>query len=410
MARGRSAVVAGHICLDIFPGLAAYTRAQFERMFLPGRLLVLEPVTLSTGGAVSNTGLSLHRLGIPTRLMGKVGDDLFGQAVRQIVDTHGPRLSDALVVDKRESTSYTVIINVPDRDRTFLHCPGANDTFGPDDVRYDVVAQAGLFHFGYPPVMRRMFEDGGAGLVEMFRRVKRLGVTTSLDMTLPDPNSPAGRPNWAAILEAVMPYVDIFLPSFEESLDMLHRESYDEVARTEGGGGVLRSVAPSMLSELGAELVAMGGKIVGLKLGDRGLYLRTASESAINALGAARPSRPAAWADRELWISCFKVDVVGTTGAGDATIAGFLSALLRDMPPEEALTMAVAVGACNVEAADALSGVLSWEDTLQRVQSGWAQRELVLDAPGWRLDARKRMWLGPSWRSGSSPALERDKG
>ncbi len=51
-----------------------------------------------------------------------------------------------------------------------------------------------------------------------------------------------------------------------------------------------------------------------------------------------------------MWAPCFDVEVVGTTGSGDATIAGFLSALLRDASPEEAMTMAVAVGACNVEA------------------------------------------------------------
>ena len=62
---------------------------------------------------------------------------------------------------------------------------------------------------------------------------------------------------------------------------------------------------------------------------------------------------------------------MGTTGAGDATIAGFLTALLRDVPPERALAIAAAVGACNVEAADAVSGVRSWEETLARIDAGW---------------------------------------
>ena len=45
------------------------------------------------------------------------------------------------------------------------------------------------------------------------------------------------------------------------------------------------------------------------------------------------PAQPnsTAWANYENWSPCFQVDVVGTTGAGDATIAGFLAALLRDM-------------------------------------------------------------------------------
>jgi sugar/nucleoside kinase (ribokinase family) len=65
------------------------------------------------------------------------------------------------------------------------------------------------------------------------------------------------------------------------------------------------------------------------------------------------------------------VDVVGTTGSGDATIAGFLAALLRDVSPAQAMNIALAVGACNVEAADALSGIRLWGDTLRRITAGW---------------------------------------
>ena len=69
----------------------------------------------------------------------------------------------------------------------------------------------------------------------------------------------------------------------------------------------------------------------------------------------------ASWRDRELLVPCFQVDVAGTTGCGDATIAGFLTALLHGSPLAEAMTMAVGVGACNVERPDAISGIPSWE-------------------------------------------------
>ena len=83
-------IVAGHICLDIIPQLSGMSREAFERSFTPGHLVECGPTVLSTGGAVSNVGLALHRLGIPTRLMGKIGPDLFGQAVRQIVEGAAP--------------------------------------------------------------------------------------------------------------------------------------------------------------------------------------------------------------------------------------------------------------------------------------------------------------------------------
>lgn len=390
-----SAIVAGHICLDVIPSFASIPQFSFERMFVPGRLLQVGPASFSTGGLVSNTGLALNKLGIRTLLIGKVGDDFFGQAIRQLIRSYDVRLADGLLVDNRVHTSYSVIISPPGVDRLFLHYSGANDTFRADDVRYDLVAQTRLFHFGYPPAMKLMFENDGAQLVEIFHRAKATGVTASLDMSLPDPFSASGRANWIAILKSALPYVDIFLPSVEEILFMLRRETYDELFRRTQGSNFLRQVSPRLLSDLGDELLALGAKIVGIKVGERGLYLRTGSLAALEMLGRARPSSPAAWANKELWAPCFKVNVVGTTGSGDATIAGFLSALLRDLPPEAAITTAVAVGASNVEAADALSGIGSWDDTQWRIANSWARCSLPIDAPGWQFSESQQLWIGP---------------
>ena len=387
------AVVAGHLCLDMIPDLSGCAKDQFEAVFQPGHLVDIGPVDYCTGGPVSNTGLALTRLGSHTRLMGKVGDDLFGRAIQDYVRTYGADLADAMVVDPAVHSSYTIVITPPGVDRIFLHYPGANDTFGAHDIRHDQLQDARLFHFGYPPLMKRMYEDGGIELALIFRCAKETGVTTSLDMALPDPSSPAGRADWGAILRSVLPYVDLFLPSIEEILFMLRPATYQALREEAGGPHILPLIRAGLLSDLGRDLIALGATIVALKLGDRGLYLRTAGQSRLAALGRARPSDPAAWADRELWAPCFQVEMVGTTGSGDATIAGFLSALLRDLSPEEAVTAAVAVGACNVEAADALSGLRTWDATWQRVRSGWARHELVPDAPGWVLDDRHALWV-----------------
>jgi sugar/nucleoside kinase (ribokinase family) len=142
-------------------------------------------------------------------------------------------------------------------------------------------------------------------------------------------------------------------------------------------------------------MIEMGARIIVLKLGERGLYLRTASRPEMAKVGRGGPMDVEAWVEQELWAPCFEVDVVGTTGSGDATIAGFLSGLLRGLSPVETAMAAVAVGACNVEAADALSGLRPWEATLARVAGGWPRRPLDLSADGWKWDASGKVWIGP---------------
>ena len=384
MAEKLSAIVAGHLCLDIIPQITGITPEAFRAAFMPGHLIDVGPVALSTGGPVSNTGLALHKLGVPTQLMGKIGDDLFGQAVTQLVSAYDPRLVGGMVVDPQASTSYTVVINPPGVDRIFLHCHGANDTFSADDVRYDLLDDVGLFHFGYPPLMKLMYADGGTQLSSLYRRAKATGVTTSLDMAFPGSSS-VDAP-WRRILALTLPYVDIFLPSIEEILVMLRRETYERMCAEAPEGDILPAVTPELLSDISGELLAMGAKIVGLKLGYRGIYLRTAGEAILQATGT-RPARGCRGLGRPGVVGAlFQVDVVGTAGSGDATIAGFLSALLRDMTPEDAVNAAVAVGACNVEAADTLSGVRPWDETLRRMAAGWPRRSESVTAPGWRFD------------------------
>lgn len=387
-------VVAGHICLDIIPDLSGFKHGDFLNAIRPGSLVTMGPVKIGLGGQVPNTGLALHILGIPTRLMGKIGDDLFGRAICDTIRSYAPSLADGMIIDKSVPSSYSFVINPPDIDRFFMHCPCANDTFDVDDVKYDQLQQARIFHFGYPPIMRLMYGDNGRRLSEVYRRAKKTGVTTSLDMATPDPNGASGQADWQKILELTLPYVDIFLPSVEELLYMMKRDLFLEMMSRGKNGDILPQVTPPLLTELSARLHDMGAKIVGIKTGYRGMYLNTPAKSVLEGLGRARPDDLDGWASREIWSPVFDVQVAGTTGSGDSTVAGFLSALLRGLNAEEAITAATAVGACNVEAADSLSGLRSWEDTMKRISGGWKRKPMHLQAPGWKLDEKKQLWFG----------------
>jgi sugar/nucleoside kinase (ribokinase family) len=389
-------VVAGHICLDVFPTLAG----GLEH-FRPGQTVEAGPVVFATGGPLSNTGLALHKLAVPVRLMGKVGDDLFGQAILRILNERGPDLADGMIVAPGESSSYSIILSTPHADRMLIHAPGCNATFGVDDVPYDTLTGAQHFHFGYPPLMQRMYADNGAELAAIFQRVQQMGLTTSLDLCMPDPESAAGRADWQAILTNTLPYVDVFLPSAEEILFMLHRPLFEQFAALPDTVRPLQHITPALVSEMGQQLLAMGAKIVALKLGERGLYLHTASADVLSCMSQYKIA-VAEWSNRELWMPCFAVDVVGTTGAGDATIAGFLTGFTFGMTPESSLETACAVGACSVEAVDAISGIRTWSQIALRLAKHWPHLPLAFDIAqaGWHWNAENSLWVGPGDRAG----------
>jgi sugar/nucleoside kinase (ribokinase family) len=396
-------IVAGHVCLDVIPTLPENCR-DLATWLVPGGLVNVGPMTISTGGAVSNTGLAMHRLGVPVRLMGKVGDDTFGRATLDVFRSYDPALAEGMLVAAGESSSYTLIFSSPNIDRTFLHYPGPNDTFCAVDIPNDALSSAQIFHFGYPTLMRSFYLDDGQEFETLLRRVKAHGLVTSLDVSRPDPHAEAGKVDWPAWFTRVLPQVDIFLPSVEEALLMVDPARY---AVLEENGEVLPQVDGDLLSHLAGKLVGWGVAVVGLKLGSQGMYLRTTPDAARLAILAEHLGlKPRAWTNRELLAPAFSADLVGTTGAGDCAIAGFLTGLLNHLSPEAVLTGAVAVGACNVEAADAVSGVPSWEVVQKRIKVGWAQIPLTLKLPGWGWDVGQRLWLGPQDHGGQWANLE----
>ena len=362
-------IVGGHICLDIIPSVQGNNFSM-----VPGKLVAVGPAVIAAGGAVANSGIALHRLGIPVHLMGKIGDDILGEAILEIIRKEGNALADGMIVAEGESTSYSIVLSPPNIDRMFLHCTGANDTFNSSDVAIDTIKDAGLFHFGYPPLMLQMYLDEGAETLKMMRKVKNSGLTTSLDLAKPDPDAAAGRLNWRKILASVLPYVDLFHPSIEELLFMLRRQHYEAMLQEFGSERLIEHVEVELLEDLSTELLNMGAAIVILKLGEHGLFMRTSNNAARLAdMGRYSPANQARWLDRELYTPCFKVNVTGTTGAGDCTIAGFLAGFVQGLDPEDALIGAIGIGACNVEQQDATSGILPWNSVIRRIADGWDQ-------------------------------------
>ena len=356
-------IVTGHLCLDLIPEMA---QVPLDALNRPGNLSEVGPLGLSAGGAVTNVGLSLQRLGASVRLMASVGDDLIGGAIVDFLSQRDPELTRTIRVRPGENSSYSIVLSPEKVDRIFLHCAGTNSTFGLDDIDFEAVAQARVLHLGYPTILPRTIANDGDELVAIFQRAKATGVVTSLDMALPDPNGPSGRVDWPTILRRTLPYVDVFVPSIEEILFMLRRADFDAWR-----GHVLAHIDAGYLSSLADELIEMGVTIAGFKLGSLGLFVQAAGAERVARLDRL-PLKAAEWACRRVWKPAFQVNVAGTTGAGDSAYAGLIGALLRGLPPDETARRACAVGACNVEASDSTSGVRPWDEVSARLDAGWA--------------------------------------
>ena len=395
----RKIVAAGHICLDITPAIPGEAGRSIREYLSPGSLLNVGAADIHTGGSVANTGLAMRLLGEDVHLAGKIGDDAFGKLVQGIVagtgtaedaggkpeqdSATGAAAADGLICRAGETTSYSVVFAPPGIDRIFLHHTGANDTFCSDDVSDDLLEGAALFHFGYPPLMRKMYENDGAELAKLLGRAKAAGAATSLDLALMSEDSDAGRADWERILSRVLPLTDIFVPSAEELFYMLDRLRWRELKASAVASGSNADFTDALdvgrdIIPLAARCLRMGVKILLIKCGASGLYYSAGDEETLRCIGnaAARfPLDASAWANRSGFVPSFIPErILSGTGAGDTCVAAFLTAILRGYEPEMSAKLAAAEGASVLASYDALGGLKSLEELEQKILAGWKRR------------------------------------
>ncbi|EET61645.1 kinase, PfkB family [Marvinbryantia formatexigens DSM 14469] len=364
-------IAAGHICIDVTPAFECEKQNRLEDILAPGKLVNVGQAQFHPGGTVSNTGLAMKFLGADVFLMGKTGDDAFGTMLIQKLKERDA--ADGMIVSSGQNTSYSVVLAVPGIDRLFLHHPGANDTFTADDIDYDKCREAVLFHFGYPPVMAQMYRQEGSELVKMFARVKECGCLTSLDMAAMDEASEAAQADWIKIFKNTLLYVDFFLPSIEELMFAVDRERYYRLLKKADGRDMTEVISVKEdVAPLAQLLLDMGCKIVLIKCGAPGFYYKTAGSSAFEQMEKQSGIDFSGFSGKEGFEKSYMPDaVISGTGAGDTTIAAFLTAMVQGYPFEKCLQLASATGACCVAAADALGGLKTFEELENKINAGW---------------------------------------
>ena len=367
----KKVIVAGHICLDITPVFAGGMADRVEQILSPGKLIQVGNADVHTGGAVANTGLAMKLLGNDVALMGKIGTDAFGSLVQNVLDQYGA--GEGMICDEAASTSYSVVLAMPGIDRIFLHHSGANDTFVAEDMDFQRIGEAALFHFGYPTLMRSMYESDGVRLVQLMQRVQAAGAATSLDLAAVDPKSDAGKADWDEILKRTLPYVDFFVPSIEELCFMIDREQFEQLQVRAGGGDITDVLdIETDIKPLAEKCMAYGCKVLLLKCGAKGMYLQTAEGKKLEQISSRIELDASAWAEQSIFERSYVPErILSGTGAGDTSIAAFLTAMLEGENPQMCLHLAAATGASCVAAYDALSGLKPLNELRQKIEKGW---------------------------------------
>lgn len=274
-----------------------------------GGLQLLESVTLTTGGNVSNTGIDLAKLGFRVAAITRVGNDTLGEFIQSQYHRHGLDTG-GVVTDGRRQTAATFVAVDREGERTFLHTRGCLAGFGKRDIlrSMSVIRRAKVFAFGYLGLLREIEPD----LPEIFKAVKK---RTRAKVLLDTGGNPRRNP---ALLKKILPCVDYFIPSLDEAAILTGKVKPEEIV--------------GQLRRWGAN------GVVGVKLGADGCYITAPDDAAY-----VPPERVRR--------------VVDATGAGDAFVAGFLAATLRGFPPVKAARHANAVAASCVTAVGASTAI-----------------------------------------------------
>ncbi len=269
---------------------------------------LVETIRMSPAGTAGGTAVVLSRLGATVRSYGAVGTDAVGDTLLALLGREGVDVG-GLVRKDGTQTSASVLPVRPNGDRPAWHCIGANGAFTLEDLPADLLAGIDHLHLGGPEFL------GGEAAGELLARARAAGATTSVDVLAP------GDPDLLAWIAAALPHTDFLLPNDEQVLGFTGAASLAEGARA---------------------LLAHGVGCVAVTQGAKGALVADAA-------GVVE-------------VAAYPVEVVDTTGCGDAFSAGFLRALADGRTPVEAARLGCATAAQVARGLGTDAGSYRWED------------------------------------------------
>lgn len=277
-----------------------------------GNVEFIDEIRLTVAGTAGGTVVDLAKLGLNCLAVGAVGDDEKADFVLATLDRFG--------IDRTEMqripgvpTSASILNIRRNGDRPALHVRGASGHFEiPEEARERVLAPP-IVHLGGTGLLDRL--DGEPSRI-LLQEAKRYGRTVTFDLL-------GASDKTLSLIRPLFPYIDYFMPSVEEAMLISGQKTAEDAGRFFADLGVQHCV------------FTMGGD---------GVCFIDAQQNCLK-------------------LPAFEIEVVDTTGCGDAFNAGFITALHHKMDTETAMKFAQASAALVATGLGSDAGIVSFEGT-----------------------------------------------
>ena len=278
----------------------------------------IEEIKLTVAGTAGGTIIDTAKLGLRSLAVGAVGDDekadwVLGRMEKQGIDVSAMQRLQGI------PTSATILNVRPNGDRPALHVRGASDHFDVAPEMYNQVFDAPIIHLGGTGLLKKL--DGPASLA-LLREAKRRGCVVTFDLI-------AANAETAKIVKPLLPLIDYFMPSIEEAREMSGMNTAGDCAKF---------------------YIDLGATCCVFTLGGDGAFYAHKDGTRINS-------------------AAYEVNVVDTTGCGDAFDAGFIAALHYKMDMETSVRFAQAAAGLVATGLGSDAGIVSFEHTLQTMKN-----------------------------------------
>lgn len=257
------------------------------------------------GGGPCFTGLvAVSKLGVDSCYMGTVGDDMYGDYIRNAFDTYRVGRDNVRIIPNSQSFHSVVLLNVSNASRTCVWNRGTVTPPTYDDIDLEALKNAKYLHLDGHQMECAIYAS---------QKAKEFGVKVSLDAGSPYPG-----------IDRLLPLVDVLIPSEEFSLKYTGCATAEEAAAQ-----LYEKYHPEVL------IITQGSK---------GGFI---------------------WEDgKAVRYPVFPVNAVDSNGAGDTFHGAFVAARVKGMTIAEAAAFASATSALKCTRVGAQEGIPGFEEVV----------------------------------------------